>query len=296
MKKRLTALLLAMVLVLGSSALAQGETADAGARVFDYAGLFTAEQADTLQAAIIDFQENTGYDFAILITTEDTGYDDYQQLADDFVAANALGLGMNHTAILCYLDLLGDGYYYISVYGDLKNMMVTQDIQYLIDTGLDYFYKSDFTGAFTWTMHMLTEALNNIGSVENTRVFDYAEVLADEDTQTLETAIAAFREKTDRDFLFLSTYEDLDGNEDGDYMQTFYSSHGFGAGDQQSGVIMYLDMFNGFYYIQNFGDLDSFVSQEALNEIMAQCTPLMSEGEIAQAVLLVIDAYAGHFE
>jgi len=293
MMKRILALGLAAAMLLGCAAFAQEEAADT--RVIDYAQMFTDEQAETLQAEIIDFQENTGYDFVILTTNEDTGYDDYYQLAQDFAAAKSLGLGMNNTLLFCYVDLYTGGYYYITVFGDLENLMVNEDIQYLIDNGMEYINDGDFVGCFTWTMRMMTEALNNLGIMESTRVFDYAEMLTDEETETLESAIADFRALTGHDFVYLSTYKEMTGNENGDYMQEFYSYHGFGDGDARSGVMIYLDLNAGSYYIQNFGDMDTYVPQEELNAILEQCNPLMSEGEILQAVLTVIDGYAAHF-
>ncbi len=295
MKKRILLLIMAAVLLLNTAALAQAESADT--RVFDYAELFSADEVETLRAAIIDFQENTGYDFAILITSENLGTTDYQQLADDFYVSKSLGLGMNDTAVLCYLDLYGDSYYYISVYGDLKNLMATEDIQYLIDQSLPYFTQGSFSDGFLWMMHILTEALTNIGSVnQTTRVFDYAEILSDEERTTLEAAIADFRTLSDRDFLFLSTYEEMEGNENGDYMMEFYKSHGFGSGEYRSGMMIYLDLFAGSYYIQNFGDMDSYVPQESLNLIMQQSNPLMAEGRVLDAALTVINAYSQYFQ
>jgi uncharacterized membrane protein YgcG len=294
MKKRLLPLCIAAVMLLAPSAFAQDETA--AVRVFDNAGLLNAEDVVTLEAAIADFQENSGYDFAILVTDTDNGDADYQQIADAFYKDNSLGLGMNHTAILCYLDLFGDGYYYISVFGDLKNLMVDEDIQYLADKGMEYFTDGDFLGGFTWTIHMLGEALANIGNMnQTTRVYDYAEVLTDEETASLETAIADFRALSGMDFLFLSTYEDLEGNENGDYMTEFYNRHGFGDGENRSGVMIYLDLFNGNYYIQPFGDMNGVVPQESAQAILNGVETLMNDAKIADAVLQVIDAYSAYF-
>jgi uncharacterized membrane protein YgcG len=292
MRKRIFSLCIAAVLLLAPAAFASS----AGARVFDYAELLSADDAETLEAAIIDFQENTGYDFAILTTDEDLQTEDYQKLCDDFYVEQSLGLGMNDTAILCYLDLYDDTYYYVSVFGDLRNLMVADDIRYLGENAMEYFNGGDFAGGFTWTIHILTEALSNIGNMnQSTRVYDYAELLSDEETKTLETAIADFRALSGRDFLYLSTYENLENNLDGDYMGEFYAKHGFGAGDRRSGVMIYLDLFSGNYYIQNFGDMDTFVSQESLDTIMENCNALMGEGKILAAVLQIIDDYSAYF-
>lgn len=296
MKKRIFALVMVLVLALAFAGFAEEESADT--RVFDYAGLFSEEQAEELRASIIDFQENTGYDFAVLVTYEDLGDAvDYQQICDDFYVEKSLGLGMNETAILCFLDLYGDGYYYVSVYGDLKNLMVSADIEYLANQGMEYFMDGDFVGGFTWTTQTLSQALQNIGTMdETTRVFDYAGILTDDEVTQLEAVIAAFREASGHDFLYLSTYEEMEGNEDGDYMMEFYKNHGFGDGNDRSGAIIYLDMYYGSYYIQNFGNMDTYVTQDELNVISQSCGTLMGEGKILDAVLQVLSAYTAQFD
>lgn len=310
MKKRWLPLLLAAALLLSPGAYAQehgakrtaapvetaapAETADT--RVFDDAGLFYPEEKETLEAAIVDFQENSGYDFAILATENDPGDSGYQKLADDFTKEKSLGLGMNRTAILCILDLSGDGYYYISVYGDLKRFMVEEDIQFLADKGMDYFEDGDFLGGFQWTIGMLDEALANIGNMnQTTRVYDYTGVMTDGEIAAVETAIADFRALSGMDFLFLSTAEDLKGNEDGEYMTEFFDKHGFGDGENRSGLVMYLDLFNGSYYVQPLGDMKGAVPQDKGQEILDGIVPLMNDAKVADAVLQVIDAYAAYF-
>ncbi len=293
MKKRCFALLLAAILLL--SATAFGEEA-APVRVFDYAGLFTAQEADALEAAIAEFQAATGYDFAILVSDVDHGYDDLQQLCDDFYDTKGLGLGMNHTAILCFLDLYGDGYYYVSVFGDLKYLMSEEDIQYLAENAMSDFYAGDFSGGFQWTMDITRQAVSEFGvQNQSRRVYDYAELLSDADTEALEAAIADFRALSGRDFLYLSTYEEMDGNQNGNYMEEFFLSHGFGEGEQRSGVMIYLDLASGNFYVQNFGDMDTLVPQQDLNVIVGNASPLMAEGEILPAVQQVLDDYAAYF-
>lgn len=294
MKKRLFGLILAAILLFSAAACAQSETDDT--RVFDYAGLFSAEEAETLNAAIADFQQNTGYDFAIMITYEDLGEVDYQQFCNALYTSQSLGLGMNHTAMVCYLDLYGDGYYYITPYGDFINIMGQDDFKFLAEYGMEYFTKGDFAGGFTQTMNILAEALSTMGTKHpDIRVYDYAEILSDKETETLEAAIADFRALSGIDFLFLSTYEGMTGNEDGDYMSEFFNVHGFGDGDSRSGVMFYLDLYSGSYYVQNFGGIDGIVPQEDLNVIVSDAEEMMMNRELLPAVLYVIEAYSAYF-
>jgi len=293
LKKKVFALLAAAVLLLSATAFAQDEPV----RVFDYAGFFTAQEAEALEASIAGFQAATGYDFAILVTDVDHGYDDYQQLSDDFYASNQLGLGMNRTAILYYLDLYGEGYYFISVFGDLKHLMTEGNIQYLLDTVIDNFADGDPIGGFQWMMEFLSQAVTRIG-VDNPswRVFDFAALLADEEVDTLETAIADFRALSGRDLIYVSTYEEMDNNQDGYYMEEFYLSHAFGEGEDHSGAAIYLDLNGGNYYVQNFGDMDTLITQDDLTAIVNRASGLMGDGEILPATLQIIDDYTAYFE
>lgn len=295
MIKRIISLLTAAALLLSSAAFAMEEAEDS--LVYDYAGLFSDVEVEELKGAIVDFQETTGYDFAVLVTYEDLGDPDYQQICDDFYVEHSLGLGMNQTAVLCFLDLYGDGYYYISVYGDLGNLMVAEDIQYLAEEGMNYFQDGDFEGGFLWTINMLAEALMNIGSMnQSIRVYDYAEMFSEEEAATLESAIADFRALSGMDFLYLSTDNELQGNDNGDYMGEFYGKHGFGEGENRSGAMIYLDLFSGSYYVQNFGDMRDYVTQSDLDTIVNAVNTPMGEGAVLEAVLMIVDAYAAFFQ
>jgi hypothetical protein len=301
MKQRWFALCIAAVLLLSSAAAAQNTTAQT--RVFDYAGLFYDEEAEMLETAIDAFQADTGYDFAILVTDFEHGYGNYQDLCDEFYLNQSLGLGMNRTALLCFLDLQSEGYYYyfVSYFGDLRFLMVDEDIQYLVDSAMDYFVKGDFTSGLLWTIYMLQEAVLNIGNMNSEiRVYDYAELLSAEEKETLEAAIAEFRAISGMDFLYLSTDIQMDGNENGEYLTEFYDVHGFGEGDSRSGAAFYLDYdldtLYVDYYIRNFGDMDRHASSETLDSILEICMPLMDEGEILDAVLQTLDIYSAQFQ
>ena len=297
MKKRLFLFILAAVMLLSPAAYSQSETDNT--RVFDYAGLYTQEQRDTLESTISDFQDQTGYDFAILVTAEDFGYSDYWELVYDFYLARDLGLGISRAAVVCYLDLYEDAYFYISFFGELEYMMVDEDIQYLRDTIVAYLSDGSFVDGFVWAMNIFTEAEANLALNDSTRVYDFADMLTDEETATLESEIADFRALTDADFLFLSTYGEMEGNEDGEYMYGFYDRYGFGAGATRTGAMVYIDLHEDnhfYYYIKNYGNMDTAVSQSTLNTIMGLIKPLMESGEILDATKLIIQSYEAYLQ
>jgi uncharacterized membrane protein YgcG len=299
MKKRLFSLILAAALLLSAAACAQSEADDT--RVFDDIGLYTQEQADTLESAIRDFQKQTGYDFAIVIVTNALGYSDYQEMSDAVYQAFSLGMGMSRAAVVCSLDVYEDGtyYLYVSVYGELKYLTDENDLQYLLDNIKGDISDGKLTEGFLWAMNIIEDATGSLASNYSRRVYDFAELLTDEETETIESAIADFRALSGVDFVCLSTDENLDGNDDGDYMVQFYDWRGFGEGDNRSGAMMYLkvDLENSYvdYFLRNFGGIDSKVSQESLEGIIATCGPLMNQNRFADAILQVIEAYSAYF-
>ena len=299
MKKRLFLLIMAAVLLLAPAAYSQSEAP--GTRVFDDVGLYTQEQLDTLESAIGDFQKQTGYDFSIAIVTEALGYSDYQALSDAIYLNMGLGRGISDAAVLCTLDVYEDGsfYLYVSVYGELKYLTVDEDRQYLRDTIVEYLSDGSFVDGFIWAMNIFTEAEANLALNDSTRVYDFADMLTDEETATLESEIADFRALTDADFLFLSTYGEMEGNEDGEYMYGFYDRYGFGTGATRTGAMVYIDLHEDnhfYYYIKNYGNMDTAVSQDTLNTIMGLIKPLMESGEILDATKLIIQSYEAYLQ
>ena len=299
MKKRLFLFILAAVMLLSPAAYSQSETDNT--RVFDDIGLYSQEQLTTLQSAISDFQKLTGYDFSIVIVTDALGYSDYQELSDAVYLTMGLGLGISQAAVICTLDVYEDGsfYLYVSAYGELKYLMDEDDLQYLLDNIKDAITAGELTEGFLWTMNIIAEATGSLATNSGNRVYDFGDILTDEETDAINAAIADFRALSGMDFVYLSTDETWEGNADGDYMVEFYDWRGFGGGGSRSGAMIYLalDLESGYfdYYIRNFGDMDSNVSQEALNGILETCNQLMNQNELADAVLQVIGSYSEYF-
>ena len=100
MKKRLARLLCC----LGLALLAALPCAAADQRVFDQAGLFTAQQAQQLESTIAELRTSTGMDWAIL-TVSDAGGKTSRQVADDFYDQNGLGTGSQHSGALFLIDM-----------------------------------------------------------------------------------------------------------------------------------------------------------------------------------------------
>jgi len=101
MKKWIILLLLCLMTLPFDSALGAEQ------RVFDNAELFTAYETQLLEAAIVEFQNNTGMDFVVLTSRNLQENKNPEAAADDFYDAGGFGLDEEHSGCLFYLNMAG---------------------------------------------------------------------------------------------------------------------------------------------------------------------------------------------
>ena len=77
--------------------------------------------------------------------------------------------------------------------------------------------------------------------VTEQRVFDYAELLSEEDEKEMQLWVQDMQENWDMDLAFLTTY-DTEGKSVQQYGADFYVDHELGLGENYDGVIFVLDM------------------------------------------------------
>lgn len=101
MIKRLIALTMCFLLLLPVCALAENW------RIFDNAGLFTADEVQQLEEMIASFQAETKSDFAILTTDDYLGHEETQYLqafARTFFVSQGFGFGSGQSGLIFYID------------------------------------------------------------------------------------------------------------------------------------------------------------------------------------------------
>lgn len=87
-------------------------------RVFDNAGLFSAEEIQDIEQAIFDFQRKTNFDFAVLTTDDYIGNQNQCAIADSFYDAENFGFGHQASGMLYYIDM-NQRIPYISTCGEM---------------------------------------------------------------------------------------------------------------------------------------------------------------------------------
>lgn len=74
-------------------------------RVFDSADLFTPEEEEAMEAAILDYRYSTRTDFCVLTTDDFLGYADSYTFAESFYVRMDIGIGTAKDGFLVYIDM-----------------------------------------------------------------------------------------------------------------------------------------------------------------------------------------------
>ena len=128
-------------------------------RVFDSAKLFTAEEIDTIERAIFDFQRNTKYDFAVL-TTDDYLGKNSAEIAKAFMISENLGFGQHGSGILYYFATY-DGmlYYTISCSGEMRDAFDLSKREIALSTVATSIENGEYTEAVLSMIESASEAV-----------------------------------------------------------------------------------------------------------------------------------------
>lgn len=89
------------------------------------------------------------------------------------------------------------------------------------------------------------------------KIYDYADLLSNEEEEKLHSQVMDFIEKYDMDMVFVTINENPYGISDEDtelYTEEFYDNNGFGVGKTKDGIIILIDMSNRYSYISTTGE------------------------------------------
>ena len=131
-------LLLFTVLVLNSAVTANA----AEQRVYDGAGLFTAEEVQKLENEIEKLRERITYD-VVVVTTDNANGKDAMTYADDFYDYNGFGAGEDKSGVLLLIDM-DNREIWISTSGEMIQILTDEKIDKILDkvyvgvSGQDY--------------------------------------------------------------------------------------------------------------------------------------------------------------
>lgn len=118
--------------------------ASEGERVFDGAGLFTAEEASELSAGIDALRNKMDMDVAIVTTEENSAT--AEEYADQFYEDNGFGTGSDHSGVLFLIDM-DNREVWISTEGKMIRYLTDDRIETILDDAFEYLPDGDYYGA-----------------------------------------------------------------------------------------------------------------------------------------------------
>lgn len=134
MKKKVTAgfaAILLCVLFSFTGVFAAGQN-----RVYDYAGLFTAEEIKELEESATEYREKTNLDL-VIVTIDDAEGKTSREYADDFYDYNGFGVGSDYSGALLLIDM-DNRMAYLSTTGKAIGILTDSRIQEITDEVASY--------------------------------------------------------------------------------------------------------------------------------------------------------------
>ena len=150
MKFQKTTLCLLLIVFLLPCSLALGAGQQ---RVFDEAQLFSAEEVQSLEAAIATFQKDAGMDFVVYTSMKDHGTSDsdYEAAADDYYDHGGFGFGEEYDGLLYYLNM-NYRIQTISTAGRMIDFLTDERINHILDASYDKLRAADYAATAQITL------------------------------------------------------------------------------------------------------------------------------------------------
>lgn len=245
-------------------------------RVYDQAGLFSADSAMLLDARASTLTHKLEVDF-IIVTTDDARGKTPQAYADDFYDDNGFGVGGDKSGVLFLIDM-DNREVYLSTSGKAIAYLTDTIIDGLLDDSIGYLKRQDYSGA---ALHFLDRMEKLFPSGEYTPVerksefvFDQVGLLLPNQVLSLESDAATLSKRLRMD-LVIVTVDDTEGKASQTYANEFFQSNSFGQGDSKSGVLFLIDIANRQVTLSTSGRAARLLENEGVQSILDRAAPLM---------------------
>ncbi|MEA5059426.1 MAG: TPM domain-containing protein [Candidatus Pelethousia sp.] len=124
-------------------------------------------------------------------------------------------------------------------------------------------------------------------AVEEPRVYDQAGLLSTAEVDLLEERIAELRNSLGVDIVLLTADEGV--YDTTDYADMFYENNGFGAGDNASGVLFFIDMQNRVSWISTTGNMIDYIDDPREEMILDDQAAYLADGDFYGAFSVALD-------
>lgn len=138
------------------------------------------------------------------------------------------------------------------------------------------------------------KAYNLTPSVDTSeKIYDYANLLTEEEKEKLHTSVISFIEEYDMDLVLVTISKNPYGVSDyytEEYSQDFYDYNNFGIGTTKDGLIVLIDMDNRYPYITTTGQAILVYDDERIQKIHDNAYYYLKNGNYYQALETYVDS------
>lgn len=134
---------------------------------------------------------------------------------------------------------------------------------------------------------------------KDTKVYDFADLLTDEEEKNIYRTIDNFLESSSMDFVVVTLDKNPYGVSDyytQIYAQDFYYYNDFGVGDKKDGLIVLIDMNNRYPYIATKGNAILVYDDERIDSIHESAYNYLASGNYYEALKNYIDKIAYYYD
>ncbi|MCE5343242.1 MAG: TPM domain-containing protein [Eubacteriales bacterium] len=120
------------------------------------------------------------------------------------------------------------------------------------------------------------------------RVFDKANLFTASEEQEIRKAITDFQQATGMDFVVLTSDTETGETSQQQVADDFYDQGGYGLGDEHSGALYYIDMYNRQEYLSTAGAMIDYMTDARIQGALDVSNPNLRAGRYADAALAMI--------
>lgn len=131
---------------------------------------------------------------------------------------------------------------------------------------------------------MLAACLPALAAQTEKRVFDEAGLLTPAQEESLAARIAELQGSTGMDFVVLTSKQPHGDADQQQIADEYYDRYGFGLDEENSGVLLYIDMYDRQYYISTTGAMIDYLTDERIERVLDAMEPGMRRGDYAEAL------------
>lgn len=143
-----------------------------------------------------------------------------------------------------------------------------------------------------WMFLFLLPAQISVFAAQKGDVYDEAELLTEEEINSLDAQISALKEKTGWN-IYAVTTADAEGKSSMAYADDFFDVH---SPETEDGVAALIDMDNREIYLSTGGEAIRYLTDERLDYILDDAYEEISAGNYAECLSVMIDGVAGYYE